>query len=138
MRSPLLYADLVHKSENLETFLTGVSTLPTTAQNKLMQEKLLLLHSKLVTSLEELQSVQEFHRQQSQLLKALQKSASAELSHQIDKSLSQISKFSQNFAAMLENPVSHSSIRSETEKMSESYDHNARFRKLYTDYSQCC
>ena len=56
-RSPILYPDLVHKSENLETFLTGVSTLPTAAQNKLMQEKLLLLHSKLVNSLEELQLV---------------------------------------------------------------------------------
>ena len=70
-------------------------------------------------------------------MEELRRSASDNLDQRIEQSLGQIASFSQKFATMLQEPVSHSSMRSETEKLSESVDHSARFRKLYTDYNHC-
>jgi hypothetical protein len=53
-KAPLLYSDMVHKSNDLDSFLTDIGPLPSATQNKLLQEKIVLLHSKLASSLTEL------------------------------------------------------------------------------------
>ena len=45
-RSPVLYAELVHKASNLDEFLTAIGYLPVIQQNKLLQEKIVLLNDK--------------------------------------------------------------------------------------------
>ena len=44
------------KTHVVDTFLTDVSTLPNTTQNKLLQEKITLLHQKLANTIEVMQS----------------------------------------------------------------------------------
>lgn len=58
-----LFADFVEESANndLDTFLTRVNTMPMNSQNKLLQEKLILLNERLANVFEEIQSVQKFH-----------------------------------------------------------------------------
>ena len=58
-----LFADFVEHGagDNLDTFLTRVSTMPALSQNKLLQEKLLLINEKLVNVFEELTNVSRFH-----------------------------------------------------------------------------
>lgn len=58
-----LFADFVETGagDNLDTFLTRVSTMPAVSQNKLLKEKLLLVNEKLVNVFEEVTNVQKFH-----------------------------------------------------------------------------
>jgi hypothetical protein len=65
---PLLYCDLVHSSKNLGTFLTSVAALPVQSQNKLLNEKIILLHDKLANTMEELEHINAFHKQMEKVL----------------------------------------------------------------------
>jgi len=55
------YADFVDKSGDIDTFLTQISSMPQLSQNKLLQEKLLIVNEKLCNVFEEMQLVSKFH-----------------------------------------------------------------------------
>ena len=68
-----LFADFVEdsKDNDLDTFLTRVNTMPMNSQNKLLQEKLILMNEKLANIFEEISSVQSFHGKLGSFLKHL-------------------------------------------------------------------
>jgi len=59
-----LYADFVEDAgvADMDTFLTRVCSMPVASQNKLLQEKLLLINEKLANVFEEIVCVRKFHK----------------------------------------------------------------------------
>ena len=68
-----MYADFIESGSvgDIDIFLTRVSQMPAASQNKMLQEKLLLLNEKLSNVFEEITSVRKFHQKLSKFFKVL-------------------------------------------------------------------
>ena len=68
-----MFADFIESGNvgDIDIFLTRVSQMPAASQNKMLQEKLLLLNEKLSNVFEEITSVKKFHQKLSKFFKVL-------------------------------------------------------------------
>ena len=68
-----MFADFIESGStgDIDIFLTRVSQMPAASQNKMLQEKLLLLNEKLSNVFEEITSVKKFHHKLSKFFKVL-------------------------------------------------------------------
>ena len=68
-----MFADFIESGSvgDIDIFLTRVSQMPAASQNKMLQEKLLLLNEKLSNVFEEITSVKKFHQKLNKFFKVL-------------------------------------------------------------------
>ena len=68
-----MFADFIESGggQDIDFFLTQVSQMPAASQNRILQEKILVLNEKLVNVFEEISNVKKFHQRVVKFMTAL-------------------------------------------------------------------